>query len=150
MGKRILRAVAALSLLTAAVFYLLSELMPEKFGAFNLAWAGVILAGANAAAFLINALFERNPVLKKINIFAAAGLAVLCVLCLAFAIALPKNLVLPVIAVVLSAALVLGVLFTGAKKWDAGDNQKAGYKTYRERKKEEEKGEEQENDGEEK
>ena len=35
--------------------------------------------------------------------------------------------------------LVLGILITGGKKWDEGDNHKAGYKNYYQRKEEEEK-----------
>lgn len=61
MSKKLLpRLIVALSFLTAAVFYLLSELMPEKFGGFNLAWAGVIFAGASGLALLISSLLTKK------------------------------------------------------------------------------------------
>ena len=69
-------------------------------------------------------------------------------LCLIFALALPENLILPIILVVLAAMLVLGVLITGGKKWDEGDNHKAGYKNYYQRKAEEEKNKQDDTDGE--
>lgn len=141
MSKKLLpRLIVALSFLTAAVFYLLSELIPEKFGGFNLAWAGVIFAGASGLALLISSLLTKNSVtLKKGKIFLSGGLLIVAALCLVSALALPNNLVLPIILVIAAAVLVVSVLFTGGKKWDEGDNQKAGYKNYYQRKEEEEK-----------
>lgn len=138
--KMLVRLIVALSFLVAAVFYLLSVLDSERFGGFNLAWAGLIFSGASGFAFLLNALGTKNSVsLKKIYLLFATGLFIVAALCLISALALPKNLVLPIILVILAAGLVLGVLFTGGKKWDEGDNHKAGYKNYYQRKAEEEK-----------
>ncbi len=137
--KFFLRLLSALAFLVAAVFYLLSELIPETFGGYNLSWAVAIIAGVNGIVFVLGGIFGGNTVLKKMKIFAGTVLLIICAVCVAFAIALPKNLILPIIAVVLCVGMVLGVLVTGGKKWDEGDNQKVGYKTYRERKEEEEK-----------
>ena len=76
------------------------------------------------------------------NVILGACLLVIAAVCIAFALALPKNLVWPIIAVILAAALVIGLFATGGKKWDEGDNHKTGYKNYYERKKEEEKNKE--------
>ena len=141
MSKKILpRLIVGLSFLAAAVLFLLSELMPDQFGGFNLAWAGLIFSGASGLALLLSALFTKNSVaLKKLQILLSAILLIVAVLCLVSALALPKNLVLPIILVVAAALLVLSILFTGGKKWDEGDNHKVGYKNYYQRKAEEEK-----------
>lgn len=138
--KMFVRLLVGLAFLAAAVLFLLSELMPDTFGEFNLAWAGLIFSGVSGLAFLFSALGTKNSVtLKKLNLLLSAALLVVAVLCLVFALALPDNLVLPIILVVLAAVLVLGILITGGKKWDEGDNHKVGYKNYYQRKAEEEK-----------
>ena len=141
MSKKLfVRLLVALSFLAAAVFYLLSVLVPETFGGFNLAWAGVIFAGVSGLALLFSAIGTKNSTqLKKMQIFLSAGLLVVAALCLVFALALPENLWLPIVLVVLAVMLVLSVLITGGKKWDEGDNHKVGYKNYYQRKAEEEK-----------
>ena len=138
--KMLLRLLAVASFLVAAVLWLLSVLMEEQFGWFNLSWAVVVLAGVNGVALLLSAVFTKGVVpLKKMYLFASAALLIVAGVSIAFAIALPKNLIWPIIAVILAVMLVLGVLVTGGKKWDEGDNQKAGYKNYRQRKAKEEK-----------
>ena len=135
-----IRLLVALSFVAAAVFYLLSVLLPETFGGFNLAWAGLIFSGVSGLALLFSAIGTKNSVaLKKLKLFLSAGLLVVAALCLIFALALPDNLVLPIILVVLAVMLVLSLLITGGKKWDEGDNHKVGYKNYYQRKAEEEK-----------
>ena len=137
MSKKILpRLIVALSFLAAAVLFLLSELMPDQFGGFNLAWAGLIFSGASRQSLLQGALFTA---LKKLQLLLSGVLLIVAVLCLVSALALPENLVLPIILVVAAAVLVLSILFTGGKKWDEGDNHKVGYKNYYQRKAEEEK-----------
>ena len=48
-------------------------------------------------------------------------------------------MILPIISIVITVAFLITVLATGGKKWDEGDNHKAGYKNYYERKADEEK-----------
>lgn len=145
--KMFTRVLIALSFLVAAVFFLLSELMPETFGGFNLAWAGVIFAGISGLALLFSAIGTKNSTaLKKMQILLSAVLLVVAAVCLISALAIPENLVLPIILVILTAMLVIGLLITGGKKWDEGDNHKAGYKNYYQRKAEEEKNKQDEED----
>lgn len=140
MSKKILPGLlVALSFVVAAVLFLMSELEPEKFGWFNLSWAGVIFAGISGIALLFGALAQNSVVLKKLQLLLSGILLVVAAILVIFALALPKNLVLPILLVVVSVLLVLGILFTGGKKWDTGDNQKMGYKNYYQRKAEEEK-----------
>ena len=141
MSKKLfVRLLVALSFLVAAVFFLLSVLEVEPFTDFSASWAGVIFAGISGIALLFSAIGTKNSVqLKKLQIALSAALLAVAALCLIFALALPENLILPIILVVLAVMLVLGVLITGGKKWDEGDNHKAGYKNYYQRKAEEEK-----------
>ncbi len=150
MSKKLfVRLLVALSFLIAAVLFLLSVLDVEPFTDFSASWAGVIFAGISGLALLFSAIGTKNSVqLKKLQIALSAALLAVAALCLIFALALPENLILPIILVVLAAMLVLGVLITGGKKWDEGDNHKAGYKNYYQRKAEEEKNKQDDTDGE--
>lgn len=141
MSKNILiKLLVALAFLAAAVFFFLSVLDVEPFTEFSASWAGVIFAGVSGLALLFSAIGTKNSTqLKKMKIFFSAALLVVALVCLIFALALPENWILPLILILAGVMLVLGVLITGGKKWDTGDNQKVGYKNYYQRKAEEEK-----------
>ncbi len=141
MSKKILvRLLVALSFLAAAVFFFLSVLEVEPFTEFSASWAGVIFAGVSGIALLFNAIGTKNSVtLKKLNVALSAVLLAVALVCLVSALALPQNWILPLILILVGVMLVLGILITGGKKWDEGDNHKAGYKNYYQRKEEEEK-----------
>ncbi len=141
MSKKLfVRLLVALSFLAAAVFFFLSVLEVEPFTEFSASWAGVIFAGVSGLALLFSAIGTKNSTqLKKMQIFLSAGLLVVALVCLISALALPDNWVLPLILILLGVMIVLSVLITGGKKWDEGDNHKAGYKNYYQRKAEEEK-----------
>ena len=141
MSKKILvRLLVALSFLVAAVFFFLSVLEVEPFTEFSASWAGVIFAGVSGIALLFNAIGTKNSVaLKKLNVALSAVLLAVALVCLVSALALPQNWILPLILILVGVMLVLGILITGGKKWDEGDNHKAGYKNYYQRKEEEEK-----------
>ena len=141
MSKKILvRLLVALSFLVAAVFFFLSVLEVEPFTEFSASWAGVIFAGVSGIALLFNAIGTKNSVaLKKLNVALSAVLLAVALVCLVSALALPQNWILPLILILVGVMLVLCILITGGKKWDEGDNHKAGYKNYYQRKEEEEK-----------
>ena len=148
MSKNFLiKLLVALSFVVAAVLWLLSIVLPDTFGFFNLSWAVVLFSGVGGLALLFNAIGTKNSVtLKKMNILLSVILLIIAAVSLVFALALPKNLIWPIIAVVAAVALVLGLFITGGKKWDEGDNHKVGYKNYYERKKEEAKQKEEQNE----
>ncbi len=134
-----LRLLLALAWLAAAVLWLLSVILPDTFGFFNLNWAIVIICGTGGLVLLLRGIFTgKSGVLKKGNVFLGAGLLIIAAVSVIFALALPKSYIWPIIAVILALAGVLSVLATGGKKWDEADNQKVGYKDYRTRKAEEE------------
>ncbi|MBQ8762361.1 MAG: hypothetical protein IJZ26_03540 [Clostridia bacterium] len=134
----------ALVVVAAAVLWLLSELMPESFGWFNLAWACVMAAGGLGLMFLLQGIFQKNiTTIKKFKIWIGVGLIIVAFVALVSALVIPENIVLPIIAIILAAGLVITLLATGGKKWDEGDNQQVGYKNYHQRKAEEEKQNEQ-------
>ena len=141
MSKKLfVRLLVALSFLAAAVFFFLSVLEIEPFTEFSASWAGVIFAGVSGIALLFNAIGTKNSVtLKKLNVALSAVLLAVALVCLVSALALPQNWILPLILILVGVMLVLGILITGGKKWDEGDNHKAGYKNYYQRKEEEEK-----------
>lgn len=141
MSKKLfVRLLVALSFLAAAVFFFLSVLEIEPFTEFSASWAGVIFAGVSGLALLFGAIGTKNSTqLKKMQIFLSAGLLVVALVCLIFALALPEDWILPLIFILLGVMLVLSALITGGKKWDEGDNHKVGYKNYYQRKAEEEK-----------
>ena len=141
MSKKLfVRLLVALSFLAAAVFFFLSVLEIEPFTEFSASWAGVIFAGVSGLALLFGAIGTKNSTqLKKMQIFLSAGLLVVALVCLIFALALPEDWILPLIFILRGVMLVLGILITGGKKWDEGDNHKVGYKNYYQRKAEEEK-----------
>ena len=140
MSKKFLFGfVVCLLIVVIAVLWLLSAVGVAGMEWFTLGWAATIAAGVLGLAFIGRGLFGKfaGP-LKKLWIFFGAGFLVVAVITLACEIALPGEIVMPIIAVVLAVALLVGFVAVGGKKWDTGDNQKAGYKTYRQRKAEEE------------
>lgn len=135
----IFKVLLALVAVAVAVLFLLSRVMPDYFGFFNLSWAIFIFAAACGVVFILKGIFQKNVgVIKKVNIFFGAALLIVALIALVGAIAIPQNLVLPIIIIVATVALLLSILVVGGKKWDHGDNQNVGYKNYYERKKEEE------------
>ena len=136
----IYKILGALVVVAAAVLWILSLTVPETFGFFSLAWAGVLLCGGIGVIFLLNGIFQKNiTTIKKLKIWFGVALLVCAVLCLVSAITIPENLVIPIIAVIVAVGFMITILATAGKKWDEGDNHKVGYKNYFKRKKEEEK-----------
>ncbi len=134
------KLLGALIVLVAAVLWLLSVVVPESFGFFNLAWAGVIICGGLGLIMLLQGSFQQNvSTIKKLKIWFGVALLICAIACLVSAIAIPSSIVLPIIAIVVAFGLVITIFATGGAKWDEGDNHKVGYKNYHERKAEEEK-----------
>lgn len=103
MSKKLfVRLLVALSFLAAAVFFFLSVLEIEPFTEFSASWAGVIFAGVSGLALLFGAIGTKNSTqLKKMQIFLSAGLLVVALVCLIFALALPEDWILPLIFILL-------------------------------------------------
>jgi len=129
-----------LVIVISAVLWMLSVIFPTDFAEFSLAWAVVILSGGIGILFVLYGLFKKDiTVLKKTYIWIGAGLLVIALFALASAIIIPNSYIVPIIALIGAVALLLGVIATGGKKWDHGDNQDLGYKNYHQRKAEQEK-----------
>ena len=147
MGRNLIyKLVGAFIILLAAVFWLLSILIPDVFGAFSLAWAGVLICGGLGIVLLAQGVVQKNvSTIKKLKIWFSVVLFICAVLCLVSALVIPYNLVLPIISIIVAFGLIITILATGGVKWDEGDNHKKGYKNYFERKEEENKISEKEN-----
>lgn len=148
MSKNFLfKLLIGLLILAAPVLWLLSIILPETFGWFNLSYAVAMLSAGVGALLLIRGVFKKdNVVYKKANIWLGIGLLVVTLFSIATAIAIPDNWIAPIICILVALGIVLGIIGTGGKKWDTADNQKAGYKNYHQRKAEEEKAEKKNND----
>ena len=147
MSKKFMfRFALGLVAVVVAVMWLLSVIPSTKdaMGWFTLGWAITIIAGVFGLAFIFRGLFGKSAgPLKKLNIYFGAGFVLVAVLSMIGELAMDsadkQNLVIPIIAVVVTVALLLGFVAVGGKKWDQGDNQNVGYKNYYQRKAEEEK-----------
>ncbi len=143
----VFKLLIGLVILLGPVLWLLSLIVPDTFGWFNLAYAVAIVTGGVGALLLIKGVFKKdNAVFKKANIYLGIGLLVVTLLSLASAIAFPKNWIVPAVCVLVAFGFVLGIIATGGNKWDSTDNEKAGYKNYHQRKAEQEKAEKQDNE----
>lgn len=141
MSKKLsYKLLGALVVVAVAVLWLLSIVVPNAFGFFNLAWAGVILSGGWGAIIIVQGCLEKNiGTIKKFKIWIGCCLLVVAFLALVFAITLPQNIVLPIIAIIFAVGLVTSLLVVGGKKWDEGDNHNVGYKNYHQHKAEQKK-----------
>ena len=141
MSKNFLfKLLIGLVILAAPVLWLLSLIVPETFGWFNASYAVAMVAVGVGLLLLLRGVFKKdNVIFKKANIWLGIGLLLVALFSVASAIALPDNWIIPIVCIVLAAGFVLGIIATGGKSWDTGDNQKVGYKNYHQRKAEEEK-----------
>ena len=100
-----------------------------------------IVSGVAGILYIIKGLFGKTnaSALKKLNIYFGAGLLIVAMFMIINIFTLKSGLVAPIICLIITVALLLGVIATGGKSSDTGDNQKAGYKNYYQRKAEEEK-----------
>lgn len=130
--------ITAAACLIAAILWLLSVVLSEQFGFFNLNWAFVMICGVAGLCLIIGAITaEQMVAMKKLKLFVGAMLLVAAAVSMVFALTLPENYIWPIVAVICTAAGLISVCVTGGKKWDEGDNHKPGYKDYRTRKAEE-------------
>ena len=141
MSKNMLfKVLVALCFIAVAVLWALSV---AEVITVNLSWVIAIFAFALGALFILKGLFSKNVgTLKNLNILFGALLVVAGILALVGTV-IDDKLILPIIAIVVTVAILLCILATGGKKWDQGDNENVGYKNYWERKKEKEEREKQ-------
>ena len=144
----IFKLVSYLLILMAPVLWLLKILLPTTFAWFNLSLAvGFVTAGIAFMVLLRAFITTKGVTFKKLEIFIAGALGIIAVFSFVSAFALPKNLIAPIVCIVVAACLLLSLLATGGKNWDQADNHNVGYKNYHQRKAEQEQQEKQaEND----
>ena len=84
MGRNLVyKVLGALVILAAAVLWILSLTVPETFGFFSLAWAGVVLCGGLGLLMLIQGCLQKNvSTIKKLKIWFGIALLICAVLCL--------------------------------------------------------------------
>ena len=136
MSKNMLfKVLIALCFVAVAVVWALSA---AEVITVRLDWLIAVFAFALALVFILRGLFSKTVgIAKKLWIILGAVLVVAGVLALVGTF-IDTKLVLPIIAIVVTVAVLLCVLATGGKKWDEADYTKVGYKDYRTRKREQE------------
>lgn len=141
MNKNILfKVLIGILFLAVSILWLLSAVLPETFGDLSLAWLIAIFAFGMGVLFIGKGILTKNIIsIRKFYVFLGVLFVVAGVCALIGTVIKSVAIILPVIALVLSAGLLISTLFVQGKKWDAGDNQNPEYKTYRERKAEQEK-----------
>ena len=127
----VFRLIMALSLLAGAVLWLLSvipgtaDIFAFEHGSVG-QWAGVIIAGGWAIAFILRGMLVKSsvPLIQRMWIFFGIGLALITGLILVevFTWSVP---VMPIVAVALALAFVVSLIVVGGRRWDMGDNEKA-------------------------
>lgn len=151
MSKNFLfKLLCGLIILSAPVLWLLSLIIPTTFGWFNLSYAVAMVSCGIGLLLLIRGVFKKgNVIYKKSNIWLGIGLLLVTLFSIASAIAIPNNWIIPIVCIAIGLGIVLGIVATGGKSWNVGDNEKVGYKNYYERKAEQEKLNEKQKDKEE-
>jgi hypothetical protein len=136
----IIKLLFGLSILAVAVVYLLNivkpGLLPGEYTTPNYLAMGIAFLWA---FFFILKAFKGDVVTKKANLFVSLILAVVGIFLLLNNILHQENVVIPAIVVAVAVFIVLSIIFTGGKSYDTADNEKVGYKNYRQRKAAEEK-----------
>lgn len=128
----------ALSVVVAAVLWILQ--ICNVIAWFSASAAIALVSGVAGLMFILKGFGKTGATaLKKLNIYFGAGLLIVTLFMLVNIFAIKNELVIPIIALIVTVALLIGVIATGGKSSDTGDNQKAGYKNYYQRKAEEEK-----------
>ncbi|MGN0805444.1 MAG: hypothetical protein ACI4MC_00275 [Candidatus Coproplasma sp.] len=136
----IFKVLVGVLFIAVSILWLLSAVLPDTFGGLNLAWLIAIFAFGMGVLFIGRGILTKNLIsIRKFYVFLGVLFLVAGVCALIGTVIQSVAVLLPVIALVLSAGLLISTLFVQGKKWDAGDNQEPGYKTYRERKAEQEK-----------
>ncbi|MDR2867295.1 MAG: hypothetical protein LBV55_01350 [Acholeplasmatales bacterium] len=130
--------------LASVVLWILNLLAVNGFAWFNTSVALGIIATALGLVLTFQSFKKDLGTLKKIRAFMGIVILALGVVLLILGFALVdeetlQKIIIPIIVGVVVLGILIGYLVTGGKKWDAGDNEKVGYKTYAQRKAEEEK-----------
>lgn len=137
-GKLFFKGLTVLIILAALTFYVLGIIFPDTFAFFDLTKSLILLtAGLGVVSFL-------KAIISKVNmylIFAAiliTGAAIYTGLTYEILPANNEWLYFPIGAGLLLLFLFFRYLFN-IRRWDAGDNEKLGYKNFRVRQKEKDK-----------
>ncbi len=131
--------------LVALILWFIGLLGVEGLKFFTFLYVALFFFGAYASSFLLRGIFLNNEdaILKRTMFILTGGFLVGFLISLVFVLPIEiENTLKVVVAAILVAvgvAAIISLLFRGSKKWDQGDNEKPGYKNYRERLAEEEK-----------
>ena len=137
----VFRLIIAIAGVCSAVLWLVGVTAGSVLGWFTLGWAIAVFAGVAGLTFVVRAFVDKDNIqlTKFYTYFGCALIGVSAFAVIGELFVVQDKLVMPIIAVVITVAILLSLVAVGGKKWDEGDNHKEGYKNYYERKAEEEK-----------
>ena len=138
MNKNIIfTAINVGGVLIASLLWLLAVVAPDAFGWYNFSFAvTVVFAVWGVSCIVKGATIDDSVTTKKAYLILGVVLAIVALVALPFAIAVPTNVVPPLVCITIALGAFITLIATKGKKWDMGDNEKAGYKNYYERKEE--------------
>lgn len=138
LRRLIYRALAVLAFIAALVLYILGVLLPDAMGMFTIPVCVMILAAAWGLILLVKSLASKLNTYLILSAILITGAAIWAGL--EFQL-LPKEqqwLYIPIGIGFLAIFALFRYLFN-IRRWDAGDNEKLGYKNFRVRQQEKEK-----------
>lgn len=135
MGNRVLKYIfsvlVALVLFATVLLWVLRAAGVESFQWFEYEYIAYVLCGGLGVASFLYMLLKRNRLFGWLAVIIFIPALVVAFVYGRIEIWIP-------FMILMIAGLILTFAIFGIKKWDVGDNQKAGYKTYAQRKAEEE------------
>ncbi len=133
MKSNMLKILAAVAFVLAALLWVLATVIPDTPDWFNFAFAVFVLSLCWGVLLIAGGVKADRPAVKKAIFVGGGMLLVFAAFMAVVAFALPLITWLPVVFLALAVAVFISVLLMGNAKWDEGDNEKPGYKTYRQK-----------------
>jgi len=138
LGKLIYRALAILAFIAALALYILGVIMPDTMGIFTIPVCVMILAAAWGLILLAKSLTSKLSTYLTLSAVLITGSAIWAGLEFGVLPEEQKWLYIPIGIGILAVFVLFRYLFN-IRRWDAGDNERLGYKNFRVRQQEKEK-----------
>lgn len=137
-SKLVYRAFAVLAFIGALALYILGILIPETMGIFTLPICLMILAAAWGLILLVKSIAVKNNIYLILSAILITGSALWAGMTFEVLPADQQWIYIPIGIGILAVFAFFRYLFN-IRRWDAGDNEKLGYKNYKVRQQEKEK-----------
>jgi hypothetical protein len=133
MKSNLLKILAALGFVIATLLWVLATVIKDVPYWFNFAFAVFVLTLIWGGVLIVGGLGQERASVKKAFFVGGGALIVFSAFMAVVAFALPVITWLPIVFLALAVVVFVAVLLMGGDKWDKGDNEQPGYKTYRQK-----------------